>query len=99
MAVPTILYGSESRKKSQTNKESSEMKFPKCVEYCRRFDYVRNDIRQELGVRTRRKHKWREHVMRTQSYDYKPLRSRMRYGEAGKCAYCWKDRTRSAVWC
>ena len=74
MAVPLILYGSESwieRKRDKSNIQSAEMRFLRTVKGCTRRDHIKNDdIREELGIFNLNekieeyREKWRLHLKR-----------------------------------
>jgi hypothetical protein len=54
MAVPVILYGSETwtpRKRDWNRIQAAEMKYLRTVKRCTRLDQIRNeDIRNDLGI-------------------------------------------------
>jgi hypothetical protein len=54
MAVPVLLYGSETwtpRKRDWNRIQAAEMKYLRTVRGCTRLDQIRNeDIRNELGI-------------------------------------------------
>jgi hypothetical protein len=54
MAVPVLLYGSETwtpRKSDWNRIQAEEMKYLRTVKGCTRLDQIRNeDIRNELGI-------------------------------------------------
>lgn len=74
MAVPTLIYGSESwinRRKDRSKIEASEMAFLRSVKGCTKYDRIRSDdIRQELQMFKltsrieQNKENWREHMER-----------------------------------
>jgi hypothetical protein len=54
MAVPVLLYGSETstpRKRNWNRIQAAEMKYLRTVKWCTRLDQIRNeDIRNDLGI-------------------------------------------------
>jgi hypothetical protein len=53
MAVPVLLYGSETwtpRKRDWNRIQAAEMKYLRAVERCTTLDQIRNDIKNELGI-------------------------------------------------
>lgn len=74
MAVPALLYGSESwitTTKHESKIQAAEMKFLRRVKGCTRMDQIRNeDIREELQIYsikekiTNNKEQWKEHIER-----------------------------------
>ena len=74
IAVPTLLYGSETwitTKKEESRIQAQEMKFLRRVKGCTKLDRIRNtDIRTELNILDinqkikENKNKWKEHVER-----------------------------------
>jgi hypothetical protein len=54
MAVPLLLYGSETwtpRKRDRNRFQAAEMKYLRTLKGCTRLDQIRNeDIRNELGI-------------------------------------------------
>jgi hypothetical protein len=74
MAVPALLYGSETwtlRKRDWNRIQAAEMKYLRTVKGCTRLDQIRNeDIRNELGISPlsekiiEYRNKWKAHLQR-----------------------------------
>ena len=74
MALPTLLYGSETwvpTQKLNSKIQAAEMKFLRSVKGCTRMDKIRNDaIREELNIESvnnkiiENRQKWIEHLVR-----------------------------------
>jgi hypothetical protein len=104
MAVPVLLYGSETwtqRKRDWNRIQAAEMKCLRTVKGCTRLDQVRNeDIRKELGIFPlseniiEYRNKWKAHLQRMEHtriplQAYKYQPSRKR--DIGRSRRLWRE--------
>jgi hypothetical protein len=92
MAVPVLLYGSETwtlRERDWNRIQAAEMKYLRTVKGCTGLDQIRNeDIRNELGISplsekiTEYRNKWKAHLQRME-HNRIPLQA-YKYQPTGK---------------